>query len=297
MEIVQVRGNTYYLNGWQAIPFYCVDKTHCVLLDTGTLFQRQEIETTLEQAGLTPVGILGTHIHTDHSANHRYFQQKYHIPVALPIGEAGLCLTPLHLKAYFYSMSPKQIVNDEEGSVMTVSADRVIGKDEAEVVFCETEFRILNTPGHSPGHISIYTPDNVLYLGDALLTENNITEAKLPYFFAVQKAIETMEMLRGVRADVFLAAHKGQYAEIGTIVDQDIAELNNRAEQIRQVVVCPMTADQIYAAVCQHMNLRTSKLKTAALLERNMRSYLEYLRDIGQLALTVQNGVLHYEQV
>ena len=53
-------------------------------------------------------------VYTDHSANHGYFQEKYRILVALPIGEAGLCLTALHLKAYFYSMSPRQIMCDDE---------------------------------------------------------------------------------------------------------------------------------------------------------------------------------------
>lgn len=297
MEIVQAQGNTYYLHDWQMIPFYRVDETHCILLDSGMLSQRQAIENALEQAGLTPVGILGTHIHTDHSANHRFFQGKYHIPVTLSIGEAGLCLTPLNLKAYLYVMSPRQIMSDAETSAMTVFSNRVIGQEETEVTFCGVNFRILHTPGHSPDHISIYTPDNVLYLGDALLTGKEITETKLPYFFAVQKAIETMEMLRNVKADVFLAAHKGLYTQIGTIIDQDIVELNDRAEQIRQVVVCPMTSDEIYAAVCQHFNLRTSKPKTAALLERNIQSFLEYLRDTDQLCVTVRGGLLYYEQI
>ncbi len=296
MEIIHVIGNTYYLQGWQIIPFYRVDETHCILLDTGTVFQRREIEDALAQAHLVPIGILGTHIHTDHSANHRYFQEKYGIPIALPAGEAGLCLTPLHLKSYFHTMSLQQIIYDEETSVMPVVADQIIDQNETEITFCGARFRILHTPGHSPGHISIYTPDNVLYLGDALLTGGDLTEAKLPYFFAIQQSITTMETLRNVKADIFLAAHRGQYTEIGTIIDNNIVQLNNKAEEIRQIVTHPMTAGRIYAAVCQYFGLHATKPRTAALLERNMQCFLEYLVDTNRLTVTVCNCMRYYEQ-
>ena len=61
MELERVKGNTWVLKSWELIPLYQVDDTRCILLDTGTVDQRAELEAALDQAGLTPVAILGSH--------------------------------------------------------------------------------------------------------------------------------------------------------------------------------------------------------------------------------------------
>ena len=50
MELEQVKGNTWVLKSWELIPLYKVDDHHCVLLDTGTYDQRDELEEALQAA-------------------------------------------------------------------------------------------------------------------------------------------------------------------------------------------------------------------------------------------------------
>lgn len=58
MELRQVKGNTWVLDSWELIPLYKLDAHRCVLLDTGTWDQRDELEAALDAAGLDPVAIL-----------------------------------------------------------------------------------------------------------------------------------------------------------------------------------------------------------------------------------------------
>ena len=44
MELRQVKGNTWVLDSWELIPLYKLDAHRCVLLDTGTWDQRDELE-------------------------------------------------------------------------------------------------------------------------------------------------------------------------------------------------------------------------------------------------------------
>ena len=53
METQHVLGNTWVFKSWELIPFYKVDEHHCILLDTGLNDQREELEETLDEAGLT----------------------------------------------------------------------------------------------------------------------------------------------------------------------------------------------------------------------------------------------------
>lgn len=63
MQLKHAAGNTWYLEDWQVIPLYKTSEHTCVLLDSGLRTQRDLIERTLERNGLTPVGILGSHVH------------------------------------------------------------------------------------------------------------------------------------------------------------------------------------------------------------------------------------------
>ena len=113
MDIRPIKGNTWVLEGMEWIPFYKLDERRCILLDTGLLGEREELEQALLDHGLTPAGILCSHAHVDHGGNNRYFQEKYQIPVALTAKEAGMCAGLLNLKCYFLMLPPGMV---ERGS-------------------------------------------------------------------------------------------------------------------------------------------------------------------------------------
>ena len=49
MELEQVKGNTWVLKSWELIPFYKLDDSHCILLDTGLNDQREDLEGSLRE--------------------------------------------------------------------------------------------------------------------------------------------------------------------------------------------------------------------------------------------------------
>jgi len=55
-----------------------------------------------------------------------------------------------------------------------------------------------------------------------------------------------------------------------------------------------MTARQIDEAACLHYQLLTHKPRRALRFERNVRFFLEYLVDTGQLTELCQNGATYY---
>lgn len=294
MELKQALGNTWYLDDWQLIPLYKLDTHRCILLDSGLYEQRQEIEDTLQSAGLTPVGILGTHAHNDHSSNHHYFQQKYHLPVVLPLGEAAVCCTAENLKSLFFMDSMQALLSNERVSHMVVQADRVILPRENEIDFCGAKFGIVHTPGHSADHIAIRTPDDVLYLGDALLTGTELDSARFPYHFCFQKAIETMRALKSIPAKRYLAAHKGVYETLDDLPERNIQLIESRAERILKLIDRPLNLSELSLRVCSDFHLRSRVRGAVALYERNIRCYLEFLLDTGRLESVPKDGIFYY---
>ena len=249
MKLTQVKGSTWVLEANELIPLYLLDDRRCVLLDSGLAKEREEIEKTLLEAGLEPAGILCSHAHVDHCANNRYFQEKYHLPVALTAPEAGMCSSILNLKCYRLLVSPDAA--EQEMSEMVHVPDLILPPVDGPIRLAGAMFRILHTPGHSSGHICAVTPDNVCYTGDALMSQA-LLDAKLPYGLSIQLAMESRERLRELEdCDFFIMAHKGVCAgrEIGPLIDANQELVRRRAGEIRDLITEPMDFSQICRAV------------------------------------------------
>ena len=293
MNLTQVKGNTWVLEGVEYIPLYKLDDSRCVLLDSGLLQEREELEEALHAAGLTPVGVLCSHAHVDHCANNGYLQERYGAKVALTFPEAGMCSTTLTLKCYFLTLSPGTV--ERESACMVHTPDVILPPVDGPFSFCGADFRIVHTPGHSAGHVCTVTPDNVCYAADALLSAELLT-AKLPYSLSHKLAMESREKLRFLGCDAFIMAHRGVCTgeEIGALIDANQELVRRRAEEIFSLIDRPMTASQIDEAACVLYQLFTKKPRRSLRFERNVRFFIEYLVDAGRLAETCQNGATYY---
>lgn len=293
MKLSQVKGNTWVAEGMELIPFYKLDEHRCILLDTGLLSEREELEGALLENGLTPAGILCSHAHVDHCGNSGYFQQKYRIPVALTAPEAAMCQNVLTLKCYFLTLSPDTV--ERESACMIHTPDVILPPEDGPFSFAGAEFTLIHTPGHSAGHVCTVTPDGVCYLADAVLS-HALLGAKLPYNLSQAMAMDSREKLRGLPYDTYIMAHHGVCTgeELPHLLDANQSLIRTRAEEIRALIPRPMTLSQIDAAVCAYYQLFTHKPNRALRFERNIRFFVEYLVDRGLLEVRCRGGVALY---
>lgn len=293
MNLRQIKGNTWVLEGIEWIPLYRLEARRCILLDSGLEREREDLEQTLLEHGLTPAGILCSHAHVDHGGNNRYFQEKYQIPVALTAKEAGMCGGLLSLKCYFLLLPPGMV--EREASHLIHTPDVIVPERDGPFSFAGAEFQIIQTPGHSAGHISVITPDGVCYVGDALLSREQLW-AKLPYCLSHEIGIESREKLRGISADFFVMAHRGMCSqeELPALIDDNQALAQTRAGEILAQITGPMTISQITRQVCIYFQLLTRKPSRALRFERNIRFFVEYLVDRGDLVMETDQGVTVY---
>lgn len=115
-----------------------------------------KIESFLSEQNLKPQKILLTHSHWDHIADVRPLKEKYHIPVFIHPLDAPNLQQPgadgLPCWINISSVQPDDFL--EEGKAVK------IGK---------LSFQVLHTPGHSPGCVCFFEPQQeVLFSGDTL---------------------------------------------------------------------------------------------------------------------------------
>lgn len=298
MELKQISGNTWCLSGHQIIPLYRTDSSHCILMDTGPYALREELERDLARYGLTPIGLLCTHTHFDHFGNTRYLSEKFNCPVALPLGEAEICRTLASVKSHLYVYSAGQVASDPERSQIPCLVDHVIRPEETDTLFRGVRFRVLHTPGHAMDHAAYITPDNVCYIGDALMCGRTLHTSRLPYAFNFQQSLDTIRSLKGLDCQAMAVAHCGVlYEGFDALVEENLQVMERQLAEVRALVERPMSSDEICGAVCQRMGVVVSTVKKAQNLERFLRPYMEYLVDSGSHRLTLRGNSLCYEPV
>jgi len=133
------------------------DASSCILIDPGD--DLHKIENVMNQNGLKPQSIFNTHNHIDHSRRISLLQKKYNLPFFIAQEDLPL-LESLKDQALLFGLdaSPVPEVTRfvQDGNTFNLG---------------EEEFRILHTPGHSPGSICLYFEGHV-FVGDVLFRDS-----------------------------------------------------------------------------------------------------------------------------
>jgi len=272
------------------IPLYKLDDTHCILLDCGLTEEREKIEETLAENNLTLMGIIVSHAHGDHSGNCRYFQQMYHIPIAMPMGEAALCYSLLTLKTYYYMHSPNTVLSNHHEMILDV--DCPIYRKDGPFYFQGATFQIVHTPGHSPDHIAIITPDDVCYTGDAVLSERPL---KFPYAIALQQTLDSLETLLALESSAYIVAHRGVFEDLTPVAESYRAIILDVAQHLSSLITSPMTDSEVAHAVCEDFSLLSARVNRATGALRTLHTYLDFLVDRGDIMIVAHRGMRYFQ--
>ena len=128
----------------------------CWIVDCG--FDPDEMLDWIESQNLKPVAILLTHCHVDHIAGLDEALRRFGpVPVYVHEDESGFCSEPMmNLSAL-------------SGMPVTVTEPDRTMKDGDELALSGTRWRVVHTPGHSPGGIAIVNDESKqAIVGDTL---------------------------------------------------------------------------------------------------------------------------------
>lgn len=291
MELIQVKGSTYYLDGPQLTGVYKLDDGRCLLFDPGSGKLRAPIEDALRKAGLTPAGVVLTHMHYDHHENSRYFQEKYGAGVVLPQLEADIVRCEQSLKNHLFNFTMGMVRTTPRLQSLICPDAQAIPFGQTQVEVCGVPLAVVRTPGHAPDHSCFITPDNVCFAGDVLMTEDILKDSMIPFVFDMTDDLSSKEKMKGLSCDAYILSHKGVVTgSIAALAEENIQRVQTQLAACAALVNGPMTYSDFYAAIIQAMDLPVGHPIRALHLERYLRPYVEYLTDRGDLTLIDING-------
>lgn len=291
MDLIHIKGNTYYFDGPQLVGLYRLDDTRCLLFDPGSSKLRAPLEEALSKAGLTPVGVLCTHMHYDHHENSRYFREKYRAQVCLPQLEADIVRCEQSLKNHLFNFTMGHIRTAPRLQNLICPVDRVVGQEESEITFCGVPLEVVHTPGHAPDHCCFVTPDAVCYAGDVLMTADILQDSMVPFVFDMADDLASKEKMKTLSCAATILSHKGVVqGSLAALAQDNIRRVQGQLAACAALVTGPMTYSDFYGAVVQAMDLPVGHPIRGQHLERYIRPYAEYLIDRGDLTLIDIHG-------
>lgn len=173
----------------------CTDNPKVAIVDPG---DADPVIERLEKDGLQPVAILITHHHGDHTGGVKELLQRYNIPVYGPAHERIPTITH----------------NVGEG-------------DTVQLIECGLTFKVLDTPGHTRGHVC-YVGHDALFCGDTLFTAGcgRLFEG------TAEQMYTSLEKLRSLPDETMVyCAHEYTQANLAFAI---VAEPNNLSTRQRQ---------------------------------------------------------------
>ena len=177
---------------------------------------------------------------------------------------------------------------------MICTTDIRIYENQDEVEVCGIKFKIIHTPGHSPAHICIVTPDNVAYLGDSLVSYELMDSAKIPYAHILSEDMKSKAKLYDLKCSKYIAAHKGIYKDIQKLIDDNIDFYEHRAFKILGFINKPMTMEQIIKYSCNKFKINIYDITKYNIIHMMIKSYIEYLYEIKLLKVIIDDRSLKY---
>ncbi len=131
------------------------NETEAIIVDPGG--EQARIEQTIERLDIKPIAILLTHTHYDHIGALEGIRDTYNVPVYVAAEENSWLMDPMKNLSGYVGESITTRPAEEE---LLIGDEMTIG---------DFTFKVLPTPGHSPGGVSfVFMDGDFVITGDAL---------------------------------------------------------------------------------------------------------------------------------
>ncbi|MDZ5471011.1 MBL fold metallo-hydrolase (plasmid) [Bacillus sp. 31A1R] len=161
---------------WEQIPlgplqtncYLLVDSNQsCLIVDPGE--EGKKLIAHIQKRKLKPQAIVLTHAHFDHIGAIDDVRDHYQIPVYVHEKEAKWLIDPTLNGSQFFMMGP----------IKMRPAEHFL-KGEGQVTVGNFSFEVYETPGHSPGSVSLYFKEAGLVVAGDALFQGSIGRTDLP---------------------------------------------------------------------------------------------------------------------
>lgn len=287
-NLIHCAGNTYYLKCFSNIGVYYLGNDEVILIDGGDHKKSVgDLDAALCERGWKVKMLINTHCHLDHICGNRFFRDKYGCEIYSSDLEYYLIEASTLEPSFYYMGVPtnreRNFFFKPYGTKAKLLTDDILPEG----------FEIISLPGHSFNMIGIKTPDNVWFLGDAVLDEMTYEGYKLPFFHEVNNSIATMEMLKTLEGDWFVPSHTPAMQDITALADYN-AEALRKIKDFYYDNCEGKTFQELFIDSCEKLGVDINNVDKFAKIEITIKAFLQALIEDGKLTAEIKDLKMIY---
>lgn len=160
----------FTFNDFQENTYVINSRNHCMIIDPGCHNKQEEEVLTnyIESENLIPKELINTHCHLDHIFGNSFLSKKYNLKAKMH-------------KSDFPLLEKSTVIADHYGVHLNPPNLDVDFIEEGEKIkLGETEWEIIFTPGHAPGHICLLNKQHKKIISGDVLFRMSIGRTDLP---------------------------------------------------------------------------------------------------------------------
>ncbi len=175
---------------------------NCVIIDPGD--EAEFIETKILENNLNPVLIVSTHGHFDHVLASLELKLAYKIPFLISEKDKPLIVRADKTANYF---------SDIKNNLKVIPDGFIRNSDE--ITLDKEKLKVIETPGHTPGSISLYSSRNkILFAGDLFFADGSFGRFDFKYS-SKEKLLRSIKRLLKLPHDVIVYCGHGPEFYLG----------------------------------------------------------------------------------
>lgn len=255
----------------------------CVLIDSG-FSESPELLDLLKSRGKRAAAVLCTHFHVDHMGNNGLLQREHGAKI--------------YASAREIEVQKERFENDGSFSFEWMSRERyffgasgkyrskAVTEDQRTVRAGGASFRVEKLYGHSPAQLGFATPDGVLHIGDAFMTDRVLRHSKVPYELNITRTLRTLEKIKHMDYPFYAASHMGivERKDLAEAVDANISYHESMLDYIESRLGREwVNMDTFIMEIIDSRGVNIKKSSNMGWLPSAVKSYIDHLIRVGRI--------------
>lgn len=287
-ELKQVTDNVYYIESPAKIGLVKINDQDVVLIDTGNDKDAgRKVRKILDEKKWNLKAIYNTHSHADHVGGNNYLQNQTHCHIYIPEVEADFTRHPILEPSFVYGGYPSKELRHKFIMAKESNAEELTPKNLPK------GWSTIPIPGHYFNMVAYRTVDNIIFLADCLIGKEILDKYKITFVYDVKSYLSTLEMIKTLKADLFIPSHAEPTKDITELAQINIDQTLKIANDILTICNEPNTFESIQKKLFDMYQLKLT-IDQSLPCGCTIRSYLSWLVDEKKLDRYVDDNLILY---